>query len=141
MAADTAARTPALARVRETPLLRWTLEFDGIVTALNGLVYVLAAGWVGDQLGLPAALLYPAGALLAVMGAFVFFVSTRREAPVLWVGAIIVLNAVWAIDSVVVVAAGWFDPTTAGTTWILLQAALVAGFVVLQYAGLKRARR
>ncbi|WP_053205353.1 hypothetical protein [Jiangella muralis] len=141
MAADTATRTPAVARIRETPLLRWTLEFDGIVTALNGLVYVLAAGWVGDQLGLPTALLYPAGALLVVMGAFVFFVSTRRAAPVLWVGAIIVLNAVWAIDSVIVIAAGWFDPTTAGAMWILLQAAMIAVFVVLQYTGLKRARR
>lgn len=141
MAADTAARTPAVARIRETPLLRRTLEFDGIATALNGLVYVLAAGWAGDQLGLPAALLYPAGAALVVVGALVLAVSARREAPVLWVGAIVVLNAVWAIDSVLVVAAGWFGPTTAGTTWILLQAGLIAVFVVLQYAGLKRARR
>ncbi|TDD73137.1 hypothetical protein E1262_01260 [Jiangella aurantiaca] len=139
--AGTAARTPAVARIRETPLLRWTLELDGIATALNGLVYVLAAGWVGDHLGLPTALLYPAGAFLVVVGALVFTVSTRREAPVLWVGAILVLNAVWAIDSVIVAAAGWFDPTTAGTVWILLQAGLVALFAVLQWAGLKRARR
>ncbi|PZF79578.1 hypothetical protein [Jiangella anatolica] len=140
MAADTVAR-PAVARIRDTPLLRWTLEIDGIVTVLNGLAYVAAAGWVGDRLGLPTSLLYPAGAVLIVMGAFVFYVSTRREAPVSWVGAIIAINAVWVVDSVIVAAAGWFDPTTAGTVWILLQAALVAVFVELEWVGLRRARR
>lgn len=141
MAAEAATRTPALARIRETPLLRWALELDGITIALNGLVYLLAAGWVGDKLGLPTGLLYAAGAFLIVMGPIVFAVSMRREAPVLWVGAIIVLNAVWAIDSVIVVAAGWFDLTTAGTVWILLQAAVVVVFAELEWMGLKRARR
>ncbi|WP_116947456.1 hypothetical protein [Jiangella endophytica] len=140
MAADTVTRTPAVARIRETPLLRWTLELDGIATTLNGLVYLFAAGWISDRLGLPTALLYPAGAFL-VAGVLVIYLSTRREAPVFWVGVLLVLNAVWVLDSVVVVAAGWFDPTTAGTVWILLQAGLVAVFTVLEYVGLKRARR
>ncbi|TDC48261.1 hypothetical protein E1212_21850 [Jiangella ureilytica] len=138
---DTVSRTPAVARIRETPLLRWTLELDGIASVVTGLVYVLAAGWLGDRLGLSTALLSSAGAVMLVGGAVVFAVSTRREAPVLWVGAIIVLNTVWAVDSVVVAATGWFHPTTAGTTWILLQAAVVAVFAALEWAGLRQARR
>lgn len=138
---DTVTRTPAVARVRETPLLRWTLELDGLANVLIGLVYVLAAGWVGEELGLPAQLLYPVGAFMLVGGALVVAMSMRHSVPVLWVGALIVVNLVWAVDSVVVAATGWFDPTTAGTVWILLQAAAVALLGVLEWAGLRRARR
>jgi hypothetical protein len=141
MAADTVSRTPAVARIRETPLLRWALELDGVANVLTGLAYVLAAGWISDRLGLSTTLLYSAGAFMIVGGAVILAVSTRRSVPVLWVGAIIVLNAVWAVDSVVVAAAGWFDPTTAGTTWILLQAGVVAVFAAVEWAGLRRARR
>ncbi|MBB5788637.1 hypothetical protein [Jiangella mangrovi] len=138
---DTATRTPAVARIRETPLLRWTLELDGVANVLIGLAYVLAAGWIGDELGLPTSLIYPVGAFMVAAGALIVAISTRREAPALWVGAIIVLNFVWAVDSVVVAAAGWFDPTTAGTAWILLQAGVVALLGAFEWAGLRRARR
>jgi hypothetical protein len=138
---DTVSRTPAAARIRETPLLRWTLELDGVANVLIGLAYVLAAGWIGDELGLPTALIYPTGAFMIAAGVVLVAVSTRREAPALWVGAIVVLNFVWAIDSVIVAAAGWFDPTTAGTVWILLQAGVVAVLGAFEWAGLKQARR
>lgn len=141
MATGTVRHTPAVARIRETPLLRWTLELDGVANVLIGLAYVLAAGWVGDQLGLPTALLYPTGAFMIAAGAVLVAVSTRREAPALWVGAVVVLNFVWAIDSVIVAAAGWFDPTTAGTVWILLQAGVVTVLGALEWAGLNQARR
>jgi hypothetical protein len=140
MTAQTAARTPAVARIRETPLLRWTLELDGVANVVTGLVYVLAAGWISDQLGLPTALLYPTGAFMIAAGAVIFAMSSRRSVPALWVGAVIVLNFVWAVDSVVVAAAGWFDPTTAGTVWILLQAGVVAVLGAFEWAGLRRAR-
>ena len=40
----------------------------------------------------------------------------------------IVANALWAAGSVAVVVAGGFTLTGAGTAWVLLQAAVVAGF-------------
>ncbi|WP_236831769.1 hypothetical protein [Blastococcus sp. KM273128] len=47
-------------------------------------------------------------------------------------------NALWTAASVVVVATGGFELTGAGTAWVLLQAAVVAGFAGLQVAGLRR---
>jgi hypothetical protein len=37
--------------------------------------------------------------------------------------------------------AGWGDPTTAGTVWILMQAVVVAAFAELQLTGLRRKGR
>jgi hypothetical protein len=42
---------------------------------------------------------------------------------------------------VVVAVFGVGSPTTAGTVWILLQAAVVAGFAALQTVGLRRTAR
>jgi hypothetical protein len=47
-------------------------------------------------------------------------------------------NIVWAAASVLFLALDTFTPTTAGQVWIALQAAAVAGFAVLQYAGLRQ---
>jgi hypothetical protein len=41
-------------------------------------------------------------------------------------------NALWAIASLVVLAADSFSPTTVGGVWIGLQAMVVAGFAALQ---------
>ncbi|TDD98888.1 hypothetical protein [Jiangella asiatica] len=138
MTTNTVARTASVARVRETPLLRWVLELDGVGTGLNGLAYLVAAGWIGDRLGLPTALLYPAGAFLVLAGAVLVALSTRRVVPVAWLWGVVAINAVWVVDSVVVAAAGWFDLTTAGTVWVLAQAALVAGFAVVETVAIRR---
>ncbi|WP_157553209.1 hypothetical protein [Jiangella gansuensis] len=128
MTTNTAAR-PGAVRLREVPAMRWLLEIDGIATGLTGLACLVAGGFVSDHSGLPTALLYPVGAFLVVLGAALVAMSTRNVVPAGWVWGIAVLNAIWVIDSVVVVASGWFDVTTVGTAGVLLQAAVVAGFV------------
>jgi hypothetical protein len=67
--------------------------------------------------------------------------GTRKQIPRGPVYAVVAANAIWAVDSVVVALTGWGDPTTAGTVWILLQAAIVALFAELQLAGLRRKDR
>ena len=52
--------------------------------------------------------------------------------------AVIAANAIWAADSLIVLAAGWTSPTTVGAIWIGLQALVVAGFATLQAAALSR---
>jgi hypothetical protein len=47
-------------------------------------------------------------------------------------------NLLWTAASVAV-AAGDGTLTTIGTVWVVLQALVVAGFAVLQFAGLRRA--
>ena len=140
MTAHTYADTRSIARVRETPLLRWALELDGIGSALNGLAYLVAASALGELFGLPTALLVPAGAFLVAYGAALIVMSTRREVSAVAVKVVVAANLIWMVDSLVVAFSGWFSPTGAGVAWILAQSALVAGFAITQAAGLRRAR-
>jgi hypothetical protein len=57
------------------------------------------------------------------------------------VWGIIALNILWVIDSVVLVAAGWFALTVLGTVFVLVQALAVAIFADLEFVGLRRALR
>ena len=50
-------------------------------------------------------------------------------------------NLGWAAASIAIAVAGWHDPTTTGTVWIVLQALLVAGFADAQLLGARRITR
>jgi hypothetical protein len=134
----TPASIPAIAPQR-TPRLRLALKLDAVVTGANGAAYVIAAGPLGDLLGLSPALLRGTGVFLLAFAAAVWLTATRPSIPRAPVYAIVVANAVWAIDSIVTAIAGWGTPEAAGTVWIVLQAIVVAGFAELQLAGLRRA--
>ena len=113
-------------------LLRPALILDAAVTGVNGVAYLAAAGPLEDLLGLPAALLRGAGAVLLAFAVIVALASRSPAAGT--VRAIVAVNVVWAIGSVVLAIAGWGSPETVGTVWILLQALVVAGFAELQVA-------
>jgi hypothetical protein len=113
-------------------LLRPALLLDAAVTGVNGIAYLAAAGPLEDLLGLPAAWLRGAGAVLLAFAVLVALAGRNPGAGP--VRAIVAVNALWAIGSVVLAIAGWGSPETAGTVWILLQALVVAGFAELQVA-------
>jgi len=117
--------TTAISTLTTRPLLRPVLKLDAVVTGANGAAYLVAAGPLGELLGLSETLLRVTGAFLLAYAALVWIVGARREIP---------RGPLYAIVAV----AGWWSPTTAGTAWILLQAATVAGFAVLQAAALRR---
>ena len=119
-------------------LLRTALRLDAGVTALNGAAYLALAGPLHDLLGFSEGLLRGAGAFLLVYAAAVTVLAAAQRPARGAVLAVIAGNLVWAVDSVVAAGAGWGDPTTAGTVWLILQALVVAGFAALQLAGLKR---
>jgi hypothetical protein len=123
---------------RTRSLLHDALRLDAAVTGANGVAYLVAAGPLEDLLGLDAALLRGAGAVLVAFAVAVLVAGTRRTPPAAAVKAIVAVNAVWALDSVVAAVAGWGSPETAGTVWIVLQAVVVAGFAALQALGLRR---
>ena len=139
MTADTTAATPAVKGVPNTGLLRFALGADAVVTGANGLAYLALGGVIDSLLGIEASALRVVGAFLVVYAAGVALLARRTRVPRIGVMAVVVLNAVWAIDSIIVAAAGWYTPSTVGTVWIVMQAIVVAGFAALQYAGLKRA--
>ena len=121
--------------------LRTVLKLDALVTGANGAAYLAAAAPLSDLLGLSEGLLRGTGAFLLAYAAVVWIVGSRQAIPRGAVYAIVAANAIWAIDSVVVALTRWGDPTTAGTVWILMQAAVVALFAELQLAGARRMGR
>ena len=80
------------------------------------------------------------GVFLLAFAVAVWLVARRTTLRLGEVDAVVVGNLLWVAASVVAVVAGWWSPTGAGTTFVLLQAAAVAVFAELQVTGLRRAR-
>ena len=112
--------------------IRFALGVDAVLSGANGVAYLLLAGPLGDLFGLPADTLRILGGLFVVY-AGVLALMMRRPGSI-GVAAVIAGNAAWVVVSLAAAFAGWQDPTTVGTVWIVLQALLVAGFAELQVA-------
>ncbi|SFP70337.1 hypothetical protein SAMN05660464_3992 [Geodermatophilus dictyosporus] len=130
--------TNTTAPARTLDLLPLALRLDAAVTGANGLAYLAAAPLLTGLLGVPPGALYGVGAFLVAFAAAVAVVAARRPVPAVASEAVVGANLLWAAGSVAVVATDRFDLTAAGTVWVLVQAAVVAGFAVLQVAGLRR---
>lgn len=122
---------------RSMSLLRVALLADAAASGATGLLTLLGAGLLDGLLGLPAALLREAGAILIPYVAFVTYVGTRSTMarPAVW--AIILCNALWAGASVLLLLSGWVAPTVLGYIFVIAQAAIVALLGILQYVGLQ----
>ncbi|MFW6204429.1 MAG: hypothetical protein ACOC96_05610 [Actinomycetota bacterium] len=132
--------TTSIERTRPLTLLRRVLGADAVVTAGNGVIYLVAAGPVERLLGVPSGLLVGLGAFLVAYGIAVGYLATRQSPAPSAVQAVIVANSGWVVASLAVLASGALDLTTAGAVWIPAQAAVVAGFAALQAVGLRRLR-
>ncbi|MGY1770032.1 hypothetical protein [Blastococcus sp. SYSU D00813] len=123
---------------RPLDLLRLALRLDAAVTGANGAAYLLAAPLLADLLGVPAGALRGLGAFLLVYAGAVALVAARPVVPAAATEAVVAANTLWAAGSVAVVVTGRFELTGAGTAWVLLQAAVVAGFAAVQLVALRR---
>jgi hypothetical protein len=121
-----------------TAFLRRVLVVDGTVSGATGLLMILGAGFLGDRLGLPAALLRSAGLSLIPFVALLFYLSTRDQLSRGIVWAVIAANAAWVAASVLLLLSGRIEPTLLGYVFVLGQAVAVAGFAEAQYVGLRR---
>ncbi|MFF2659225.1 hypothetical protein ACFVUH_17885 [Kitasatospora sp. NPDC058032] len=130
----TTARRTAPASVKA---LRGFLALDAVVSGGNGLAYLAFPGPLGELLGVGRSTLLELGAVLAVFGLAVGLLAARPQPPGLAVRAVIDVNLVWTVLSVVAMEL-WLEPTTAGYVWIPLQAATVALFAALQFTALRR---
>jgi len=118
--------------------LRRSLLADAVVTFATGLLLALGAPALSALLGLPEALLRWAGVSLLPFAGLVALLARRQSAPRTAVLAVVAYNALWALDSVLLLALGWVSPTLLGSAFVVAQALAVAGFAFLQYAGLRR---
>jgi hypothetical protein len=128
------------AQLSPSPLLRTGLRLDAVASGGLGLLLAVGQGPAAQLLGLPAPLLFAGGLVCLAWAGLTFWLSRRETLASTWVWAVIALNAVWTIESIVGLAAGFVSPTGLGTAFVILQAVLVAGFAEMQYLGLRRSR-
>ena len=119
-------------------LVRRLLVADAVISGATGLLMLAGSGILEGLLGVPSSLLRYAGASLLPFAAAVAWLARRDELPAGGVWAVIIANALWAIDSIVLLFTGWIAPTTLGYTFVIFQAVVVAAFAELQYVGLRR---
>lgn len=126
--------------VTVSPLLRFALRLDGVVSFGAGVVTSIGCASLVGVLGAPAHVIFAIGVFMLGYGAAIGWLSTRPRIDQRLVWIVVVGNLIWAIDSVLLAGSDWIAPTALGTALILGQAALVAGFSTLQFLGLRQSR-
>jgi hypothetical protein len=121
-----------------SPLLRKALMADAVVTGLAGLVMALAAIPLATRYGLPVGLLRWAGLICLPFALFDGWLATRTRLQRPAVFFVVACNALWALDSILLLLTGWVEPTTLGTVFLVAQAVATAVFAELEFIGLRR---
>ena len=121
-----------------SPLLRKALAADAIVTGLAGLAMVLAAIPLSTRYGLPVSLLRWAGLICVPFAAFDAWLATRERLQRPAVFLVVACNALWALDSILLLLTGWVQPTVLGTVFVIAQAVATAVFAELEFIGMRR---
>jgi hypothetical protein len=119
-------------------LLRRALLSDAALSAVAGASLLLAAGPLGDLLNLPAALLRFAGAIFVPFAALAGWLGTRTRVHRPLVFAVIVLNALWALDSVLMLLTGWVETSPLGEIFVIGHALIIAAIAEVEFLGLRR---
>ncbi|NJK81988.1 MAG: hypothetical protein HC893_06490 [Chloroflexaceae bacterium] len=106
--------------------LRRVLLADAVVSGATGALMAGGAPFLTELLALPEPLLRYAGLFLLPYAAFVAVVATRKHLQPVAVWAIIIINALWALDSIVLLFTGWAAPNLLGYSFVIFQAVVVA---------------
>lgn len=122
-----------------SPLLRRALQVDALVTGATGALLLAAAEPLAPLLGLPPLLLRLAGLALVPFVLLLAWMLRRQRLSRRSVRAVVALNALWALGSLLLLAAGWVEPTGLGYGFVAAQAAAVGLFAELQASGARRA--
>ena len=110
---------------------------DAVVSGVNGLVYLAAAGPLADLLGGDVATYRVVGAFLLAYAATVALYARSALHPRMgW--AIVAGNAIWVIASLEVAVTGMLGLDGAGRAWVVVQALVVADLALLQARALRR---
>jgi hypothetical protein len=124
--------------VSMSPLLRRALVADASVSLVAGLAMTLGADTLQLLLNLPTSLSMVAGLSLFPWAGFLFWLARKPVVPSAAVWTVIVINAVWILDSAWVSLGGSYQPNALGHAYIAAQALGVLVLAELEYMGLRR---
>ncbi|GEL16405.1 hypothetical protein [Pseudonocardia asaccharolytica] len=119
-------------------LLRAALRLDAAASGALGASAAVTAPLLTDFLGIPAGVLVGVGIFLVLFAAGLLMVARPTVSPAA-VRTVLIVNVSWAAAGVLAVVIGWSALTAPGVAVVLVQAAAVAIFAELQWAGLRRA--
>ena len=122
---------------RPSQLLKRALIADAVITGATGLGLVAGAGLLATLFGMPDQLLRYAGLSLLPFAAFVGALARQEHVSRTAVRVVIAANALWVVDSLLLLFTGWVAPSVLGYAFVIGQALIVAAFAELQHAGLK----
>ena len=122
-------------------LLRYALRADAIFCLATGAIGLAAAQPLSTLLGIqPPLALGILGALVMLYGAFLFYSAAQAPISRRIATVAMILDAIWVIDSAVLLVAGWLPLTGAGMWTIALVAGAVAVLGELKFFGLRKTR-
>lgn len=119
-------------------LLRKVLILDAFTCVAAGLLMLLGGQALSEPLGLSPLFLQGAGLSLLPFAAYLAYVAKRPELPRTHLWIIVACNAVWVVDSLLVLATGWVQPTGLGYAFVIVQALAVLVLAELEWVGLRR---
>lgn len=122
-----------------TPFLRNALLLDAAVSGAAAMLMAAGASLLAPLLALPQPLLFWAGLALFPFVALLVAVSRRAQVSRATMQAIVAINALWVLASFGILVVGAVSPNMLGIAFVAAQAIAVAGFAVLQSAGMKQA--
>jgi CHASE2 domain-containing sensor protein len=125
--------------ITPSALLRQALLLDAVASGAAGLLMLLAGPTLAGLLALPEPLLRYAGLICLLWAAFVSWLWRKPQLSRAIVLAVIALNALWVVDSVLLLVSGWVQPNALGSAFVLVMAAAVGGLAAVQALGLRRA--
>ena len=130
-----------MSSIQASTFLRRVLLLDAASSGAMGLLLVACSSLLAGALNLPADLLREAGIVLLPFAASLVWIATRQRMPRAFVWAVIVLNGVWTVDSIVLLFTGWVAPNLLGYLFVSGQAAFVAVMAELEFIGLRKSAR
>jgi len=119
-------------------LLRKALLADALLSGTTAMLLVVAAGPLSGLLGLSATLLRGTGLFILPFVVLAASIRLRTRISRIPVFLLVFCNALWAVDSVLVLLLGWIEPTAPGEVFVVSQALAAGVLAELQFIGLRR---
>jgi hypothetical protein len=122
----------------QSGFLRRVLFADAISSAGMGVLLLSFNTPLAAMFSLPVELLREAGWILLPFAGFVAYAASRAIPSRKLVWTIMGLNAVWIVDSVLLLFSESVEPNAFGQAFVVAQAIFVLVMTELEYMGLKR---